>query len=108
MIDLTPFVQAVIALAAALITAFVIPWIRSKTTTEQRGLMLSVATSLVFAAEQLLGSGAGEKKLAYVIEGLEERGYTVDVDEIEAIVKEYTEELHKRKVPVQNDPPDSN
>ena len=32
MIDLTPVFNAVIALAAALATAFLIPWIRSKTT----------------------------------------------------------------------------
>ena len=34
--DITPVVNAVIALAAALVTAFVIPWIKSKTTAAQR------------------------------------------------------------------------
>lgn len=103
MIDLTPILQAVIALAAALITAFVVPWIKSKTTLEQRELLLSVITSLVYAAEQIYGAGKGDEKLAYVVEQLEERGLTVDVAAIEAVVKEQYELLHKRKA---TDPPD--
>lgn len=102
-IDLTPILQAVIALAAALITAFVIPWIRSKTTVEQRELLLSVISSLVYAAEQIYGAGNGEKKLAYVIAELEGRGMTVDVAAIEAIVKEQYELLHKH---TKTEPPD--
>lgn len=103
MIDLTPILQAVIALAAALITAYVIPWIRSKTTLEQRELLLSVITSLVYAAEQIYGAGHGEDKLAYVVEQLKDRGMTVDVAAIEAIVKEQYELLHKHS---KTDPPD--
>lgn len=105
MIDLTPILQAVIALAAALITAFVIPWIKSKTTLEQRNLLLSVITSLVYAAEQIYGAGHGEDKLAYVVEQLKERGLTVDVAAIEAIIKEQYDLLHNRKI-VETDPPD--
>ena len=41
MIDLTPIVNAMIALAAAVATAFLIPWIRSKTTAEQREDLLA-------------------------------------------------------------------
>lgn len=105
MIDLTPILQAVIALAAALITAFVIPWIKSKTTLEQRNLLLSVITSLVYAAEQIYGAGHGEDKLAYVVEQLKERGLTVDVAAIEAIIKEQYDLLHNRKI-ADTDPPD--
>ena len=36
MYDITPIVEAVAALIAALITAFVIPYIRSKTTAQQQ------------------------------------------------------------------------
>lgn len=103
MIDLTPILQAVIALAAALITAFVIPWIKSKTTLEQRELLLSVITSLVYAAEQIYGAGKGKEKLAYVVEQLGERGMTADIAAIEAIVKEQYELLHKN---TKSEPPD--
>lgn len=103
MIDLTPIVQAIIALLAAMITAFVIPWIKSKTTLEQREMLLSITTSLVFAAEQIYGAGNGDEKLAYVIGQLEDRGYTADVAAIEAIIKEQYELLHKHR---KTDPPD--
>ena len=103
MIDLTPIVQAIIALAAALITAFVIPWIKSKTTLEQREMLLSITTSLVFAAEQIYGAGNGDEKMAYVIGQLEDRGYTADVAAIEAIIKEQYELLHKHR---KTEPPD--
>ena len=97
MIDLTPILQAVIALAAALITAFVIPWIKSKTTLEQREMLMSITTSLVYAAEQIYGAGNGDEKMAYVIGQLEDRGYTADVAAIEAIIKEQYELLHKQR-----------
>lgn len=89
MIDLTTLANALIALVAAIITAFVIPWIRSKTTAQQRTLLESVVKTLVFAAEQLYGAGNGEDKLQYVIDRLKARGYTVDLALIEATVKEY-------------------
>lgn len=103
MIDLTPILQAVVALVAALITAFLIPWIRSKTTLEQRELLLSIVTSLVYAAEQIYGAGKGDEKLAYVIGELEDRGLKVDVAAIEAVIKEQYEMLHRQK---KTEPPD--
>lgn len=87
MIDLTTLFNALIALMAAVITAFVIPWIKAKTTTQQRKLLESIVKTLVFAAEQLYGAGKGEEKLQYVVQCLKERGYTVDTDMIEAAVK---------------------
>ncbi|MBR3765036.1 MAG: holin [Clostridia bacterium] len=105
MIDLTPIFQAILALLAALITAFAIPWIRSKTTLEQREMLLSITTSLIYAAEQLYGAGKGHEKMEYVIGQLEERGYTADIAAIEAIIKEQYDLLHNRKI-VETDPPD--
>lgn len=43
---------------------------------------------LVFAAEQLYGSGKGATKLDYVVDELEARGITVDLSAIEAAVRE--------------------
>lgn len=86
MIDLTPILQAVIALAAALITAFVIPWIKSKTTLEQQRMMAAVIQTLVTGAEQLYGAGNGAEKLDFVLQELEKRGYTADRVEVEAAV----------------------
>ena len=88
-IDLTPIFQAIITLLAAVITYKLIPWIKSKTTKNQQAVMLATVKTLVFAAEQLYGAGAGADKLAYVKAELEKRGFTVDVATIEAAVAEY-------------------
>lgn len=89
MIDLTPIVQAVLAVLAALITAFVIPWIKVKATVQQRELLERGVKTAVFAAEQVYGSGWGRDKMRYAEEYLRKRGYTVDIDLIEATVREY-------------------
>lgn len=89
MIDLTPIVQAVLAVMAALITAFVIPWIKAKATVQQRELLERGVKTAVFAAEQVYGSGWGRDKMRYAEEYLRKRGYAVDIDLIEATVREY-------------------
>ena len=96
-IDLTPIFQAVLALLAALVTYKLIPWIKSKTTAEQQALLTATVKTLVYAAEQLYGAGKGDEKLAYVKQKLEEKGFDVDVDAIEAAVKEITIEITKEK-----------
>ena len=68
-IDLTSIANAVIALIAAIITAFVIPWIRSKTTAAQFEKIKMWVTVAVEAAEQLYtgsGRGAGYSPAAVV------------------------------------------
>ena len=51
--DITPVVNAVIALIAAAVTAFVIPWVKSKTTAAQREEINSWVKIAVTAAEQI-------------------------------------------------------
>lgn len=112
-IDLTPILLAIIALMAAIITPYLVRWIKSKTTLEQRQVMLSVIESLVRAAEQTYGAGRGPEKLAYVVEQMGLRGYTADVAEIEAAVQQhyrhFADELTKKEeLPgeVETEPPD--
>ncbi len=89
MIDLTPIINAIIALLAAIVTVKVIPWIKARTTNEQQATIKALVKTLVFAAEQLYGAGGGEKKLAWVKDQLALRGYAVNTVEIEAAVGEY-------------------
>lgn len=112
-IDLTPILLAFIALMAAIITPYLVRWIKSKTTVEQRQVMLSVLNNMVHAAEQIYGAGRGPEKLAYVVEQMGLRGYTADVAEIEAAVKQhywnFADELTKKdELPgeVETEPPD--
>lgn len=97
MIDLTPIIQAIIALIGAIVTYKVIPWIQAKTTNEQQALMRATIKTAVFAAEQMYAAGEGEQKLEFVINLLKKRGFTADRVEIEAAVKENYAALHNGK-----------
>lgn len=88
MINLTPIFQAIIALLAALITYRLIPWIKARTTNEQQTTLKVLVRTLVFAAEQMYGAGAGREKLEWVQYQLRMAGFDVDVAEIEAAVYE--------------------
>lgn len=103
MIDLTNLFNAIIALMAAVITAFVIPWIKAKASVQQQEALAGLYRTLCFAAEQIYGSGHGEDKLAYVEAQLMDRGYTIDRDLIEATVKMHFGEGGKPVDPVKPD-----
>ena len=85
-INLTPIIEAVIALLAALITYKLIPWIKARTTEAQQENLRRTVKVLVCAAEQIYGGGKGKEKLQYVKDRLIDRGYDIDLDEIEAAV----------------------
>ena len=89
MIDLTPIIEAIIGLLAAIITWKVIPWIKARTTAEQQAMLRATVRTLVYAAEQIYGAGKGAEKMKYVAAQLAAKGYTVDRAEIEAAVGEY-------------------
>ena len=89
--NITPILEAVISLAIALITAFVIPVIKSRYDANKINKVLSTIDILVAAAEQIGANFGfnGDAKKEYVIERLEERGYIIDDninDYIEAAV----------------------
>lgn len=85
-INLTPIIEALILLLAALITYRVIPWVKARTTKEQQANLDALIRTLVFAAEQLYGAGNGPEKLQYVCNELRERGFEVDLAKVEAAV----------------------
>lgn len=87
-IDLTPVLQLAIMLLSAIITAFVVPWIKSKANAQQWEALVNITRTAVFAAEQVYGSGWGRDKMRYAEEYIKRKGYTVDVDLIEATVRQ--------------------
>ena len=87
-IDLTPIFQAVLGVLAALITQKLVPWIQARTTAQQQEMLRAAVSVAVYAAEQLYGAGAGKEKLMYVKGQLAKKGYKIDIDEIEAAVRE--------------------
>lgn len=94
MIDLTPIVTAVLTLIFSLITAFLIPYIKAKTTDEQFNTIKLWVQVAVQAAEMLyVGSGRGEEKKQYVIEFLKSKGFTLNAEEIENLIESAVLEL---------------
>ena len=86
--DITPVRVAVAALLAALITAIVIPYIKTKTTTDQQRQINTWVQIAVSAAEQIYnGPGRGEDKKKYVVEWLRQHGVTVDADKLDAMIE---------------------
>ena len=95
--DITTIVEAVAALIAAIITAFVVPYIKSRTTTNQQQQQINAWVRIaVTAAEQIYaGSGRGEEKKAYVIDWLRKHGVTVDESKLDALIEAAVFELNK-------------
>ncbi len=94
-IDLTPIVNAVITLITLIITAFLIPWIKSKTTESQRCSMLTWTRIAVAAAEQIFsGEGRGEEKKQYVENFLKEHGFKLDTDSVSSLIEAVVQELN--------------
>ena len=106
-VDLTGLIVSVVvlvfeALLVWIIKAVIPPlrnWLEARTTNEQRTLLYNVVKELVEAAENtIVGVGMGRQKLTYVVDGLEARGFTVDIDMIESVVKRMNDEWALRIV----------
>lgn len=88
--DITSILEAVIALAAAVITVFLLPWLSARTTAEERKELLGWVDIAVAAAQQLYHQCSGRQRLDYALSVLEEKGFDVDdgvvLDAVEAAV----------------------
>lgn len=94
MIDFTPVLQAIVGLCAAIITTFVVPYIKSKTTKEQQTQINEWVRIAVAAAEQVYeGPGKGDEKKAYVLTWLSNHGISVDEDKLDAMIEAAVYEL---------------
>lgn len=95
MTDLTPIVNAVIALIAAIVTTFLIPWIKSKIDAAKLAQIVEWVGISVRAAEQIYNeSGMGEKKKQYVLDFLADKGFTLDPNSINAMIEAAVKELN--------------
>lgn len=90
LINIVLIIEAFIALLATLVTVKLIPWIQARTTAQQQEMLRAAVSVAVYAAEQIYGAGKGKEKLMYVKGKLAQKGYHVDIDEIEAAVRDLT------------------
>jgi hypothetical protein len=94
MFDITTIIEAAIALIGVIITAIVIPFIKSKTTVTQQQQINGWVKIAVAAAEQIyIGSGRGVEKKAHVLAFLKSKGITFDVETIDAMIESAVYEL---------------
>ena len=94
MFDITVIIEAAFALIGVIITAIVIPFIRSKTTVAQQQQINSWVKIAVAAAEQIyIGSGRGTEKKAHVLNFLNSKGVTLDVESVDAMIEAAVYEL---------------
>lgn len=99
MVDLTPIITAVLTLIFSLITAFLIPYIKTKVSAEQFATIKLWVQVAVQAAEMLyVGSGRGEEKKKYVVEFLNSKGFTLNTEEIDNLIESAVLELKQSQV----------
>ncbi len=88
MIDLTPILEALIALASALVTAFLVPYIKEKLTQTRLNELKVWVKAAVEAAEKIFNdTGLGEQKKAYVLGFLQNQGYSVDFEVLDTLIE---------------------
>jgi hypothetical protein len=92
--NITPVINAVIALLAALVTAFLVPWIKSKVGAQNMDQLLTWVDIGVAAAEQLYNSTDAREKKQYVLDFLKAKGYTVNTEDVENAVEAAVLRLH--------------
>lgn len=93
--DATGIFEAVLALIAALITGFLIPFIKSRTSEAQQETLMNWVAAAVAAAEQLYESGEGEAKKQYVLDWLADCGIDVSGIDIDAIIEAAVYEINQ-------------
>ena len=93
--DLTEIVKALVALATAVVSAVLVPWLKAKTSCEHLEDMLRWVELAVAAAEQLYDSGAGSAKKQYVMNFLGERGYRLDDEDVDIAIEAAVLRLHR-------------
>ena len=98
MTDITPLVEIVVMLALFLISRYLIPFIKSKTTTAQYQELEVWITAAVEAAEQLfVGNKRGKERKEYVINWLAERNISYDADKIDLMIESAVYKLKNKK-----------
>lgn len=98
MIDLTDIIKILVTLMSAVITAFVVPWLKKKISKEDMTVLLELVRIAVYAAEQLFPSEQGKDKLQYVLDFLVSKGYDVDDKAIRNAIEAEVLALHRALV----------
>lgn len=99
MIDLTDIVGAVAVFVLTMLVLRFIPYLKAKVGQQNYEEIKMWVKIAVQAAEMIFQeSGLGEKKKQYVLEFLQSKGFTIDFDELDAMIESAVLELNQGKV----------
>ena len=94
--DYTKIIEAIITLLVALITIFVIPYIKSRLSADELAEIMKWVKIAVEAAEMIYKeSGMGKEKKKFVEDFLTEHGIKVDIEQLDALIESAVLELKK-------------
>lgn len=97
--DYTLLFEGVLTILFALVTMYVIPWIKTKVSAEELTEIIKWVKIAVQAAEMIYKeSGMGEKKKAYVKTFLEDKGIKYDERQIDSMIESAVLELKEQFV----------
>lgn len=92
--DYTLLFEGVLTILFALVTMYVIPWIKTKVSAEELAEIIKWVKIAVQAAEMIYKeSGMGEEKKAYVKTFLEDKGIKYDERQIDSMIESAVLEL---------------
>lgn len=98
--NLTPILQAAAVLLATVITTFVVPYIKSRTTASQQSQINGWVKIAVAAVEQTCRDAKGVEKKKRVLGWLHQHGIVVDEDQVDAMIEAAVYELKSGFIPV--------
>ena len=88
-------VLGVISILGAIMTYMVVPYLKSKTSKEQRETIMFWVSVAVSAAEQIFNKrGMGEEKKKFVVDFLVEKGIKASLDELDVLIENAVKELN--------------
>lgn len=97
-IDLTPILELVLSVAAALVTMHLIPWIKARTTASQQEYIRTAVHVAVYAAEKFWGAGNGDAKLEYAQSVLrDEYGIKINTAALRATIEATIKEMEQQE-----------
>ena len=92
--DYTNIITAVITLLTALVSAFLIPWMKERIGAEKLAKWQQYVDIAVRAAEQLYNATDGAEKKAYVLRYLASKGIQFDSDTVDKMIESAVLTLH--------------
>lgn len=97
--DYTTFFEGILTVLFALVTLYVIPWIKSKVTAEELADIIKWVKIAVQAAEMIYKeSGTGKAKKDYVLTFLADKGIKYDERQIDSLIESAVLELKEEFV----------